>query len=184
MVKARIGIFHRMNNTTFYKPIADYGAIGDLHTIALVGIDASIDWLCFPELDSPSVFGRLLDHRRGGWFRVAPVGMGAGIQLHRGTNVLETVFDTGSGQLTITDFMPIRGSLNGHEPPNPSAEVLRILSCEGGSIEVELEWAPGSTMGAQPRRFMRPRADMLPARRRLCTPGTGRDLECMQHRRR
>lgn len=131
------------NDAEPYMPLADYGMIGNLRTIALVGIDASIDWLCFPELDSASVFGALLDHCRGGRFRIAPVGVDTGAQQYiEGTNVLETVFDTDYGRLVITDFMPLRGALNGDTAPESSPELLRILSCEAGSIEVELEWAP------------------------------------------
>jgi GH15 family glucan-1,4-alpha-glucosidase len=54
-----------------YKPIESYGVIGDLHTVALVGIDGSIDWCCLPHFDSPSVFGAILDDQKGGSFRIA-----------------------------------------------------------------------------------------------------------------
>ena len=55
-----------------YKPISDYGLIGDMHSAALVGLDGSIDWLCFPRFDSPSVFAAILDDAKGGRFRLAP----------------------------------------------------------------------------------------------------------------
>jgi len=57
-----------------YQPIEDYGIIGDLHTVALVGLNGSIDWLCFPHFDSPSIFGAILDDRKGGRFRIGPAG--------------------------------------------------------------------------------------------------------------
>jgi GH15 family glucan-1,4-alpha-glucosidase len=57
-----------------YQPIENYGIIGDLHTTALVGTDGSIDWLCLPRFDSPSVFAAILDDQKGGRFKIAPVG--------------------------------------------------------------------------------------------------------------
>src|SRR6516225_6246518 len=57
-----------------YQPIENYGMIGDMHTVALVGTDGSIDWLCVPRFDSPSVFAAILDDGRGGRFKIAPVG--------------------------------------------------------------------------------------------------------------
>ena len=56
-----------------YQPIENHGIIGDLHTVALVGMDGAIDFMCLPEFDSPSVFAALLDHRRGGRFQLAPL---------------------------------------------------------------------------------------------------------------
>ncbi len=56
-----------------YQPIEDYGIIGDLSTVALVGKNGSIDFLCFPDFDSPTVFAALLDDRKGGRFRIAPI---------------------------------------------------------------------------------------------------------------
>ena len=55
-----------------FRPIEDYGVIGDLHTVALVGTDGSIDFMCFPDFDSPSVFTALLDPDHGGRFQIAP----------------------------------------------------------------------------------------------------------------
>src|SRR6516162_626033 len=57
-----------------YQPIESYGAIGNMRTAALVGMDGSIDWLCLPHFDSPSVFAAILDHQKGGRFRIAPAG--------------------------------------------------------------------------------------------------------------
>lgn len=130
-----------MSGQEGYLPIRDYGAIGNLRTVALVGRNGSIDWCCLPELDRPSVFGSLLDRRNGGHFRVAARGAGLGEQRYLdGTNVLETRFDIDGGCLTVTDLMPLRGSIL--DRPQTAPEIYRILHCEQGEIEVEVEWAP------------------------------------------
>jgi GH15 family glucan-1,4-alpha-glucosidase len=92
-----------------YQPIENYGIIGDLHTVALVGMDGSIDFLCFPNFDSPSVFAALLDDKKGGRFRIAPVGENVRRkQLYLpDTNVLLTRFLSPDGVAEITDFMPV-----------------------------------------------------------------------------
>ncbi len=92
-----------------YLPIEDYGVIGDLNTIALVGLNGSIDFLCFPEFDSPSVFASLLDAEKGGFYRICtdnnPV---KHKQLYLpDTNVLLTRFLSPEGVGEITDFMPV-----------------------------------------------------------------------------
>ena len=56
-----------------YQPIENYGIIGDMHTVALVGMNGSIDWLCYPRFDSPSVFAAILDDKKGGSFQITPV---------------------------------------------------------------------------------------------------------------
>ena len=92
-----------------YQPIENYGIIGDLQTVALVGMDGSIDFLCFPHFDSPSVFAALLDDERGGRFRVAPVLE----DVHHkqiylpDTNVLLSRFLSDEGVAEVSDFMPI-----------------------------------------------------------------------------
>jgi len=95
--------------TTGYAPIEDYGVIGDLHTVALVGKSGSIDFLCIPSFDSPSVFAALLDVDRGGRFLIAPRLDDA---VHRqlylpDTNVLLTRFLSDSGVAEVSDFMPV-----------------------------------------------------------------------------
>ena len=77
-----------------YQPIQNYGLIGDLHTAALVGTDGSIDWLCFPSFDSPSVFGAILDDKKGGRFKISPLAENATYKqvYWPDTNVLITRF--------------------------------------------------------------------------------------------
>src|SRR6476620_1403356 len=92
-----------------YLPIENYGIIGDCHTVALVGLNGSIDWLCFPKFDAPSVFGALLDDQKGGYFQVAPSqeGLTAKQMYLPDTNILITRFFSPDGLAEITDFMPV-----------------------------------------------------------------------------
>jgi GH15 family glucan-1,4-alpha-glucosidase len=63
-----------------YLPIAEHGVIGDLHSVALVGTDGTIDWFCCPRFDSPSVFASILDAEKGGFYRIAPVNGGSTVR--------------------------------------------------------------------------------------------------------
>ena len=92
-----------------YPPIASHGIIGNLRTVALVCTDGTIDWFCFPHFDSPSVFASLLDDRKGGAFRIAPIDRDTTAKQFYwpDTNVLVTRFFTRDGVGEITDFMPI-----------------------------------------------------------------------------
>jgi GH15 family glucan-1,4-alpha-glucosidase len=131
-----------------YRPIADYGAIGNLHSVALIAPDGSVDWACLPDFDSPSYFAALLDARAGGYFRVRPAGTADGRQRYvESTNVLETVFQTEDGRLVLTDFMPLSGDINGRNDSAARPEIHRLLHAEGGAVEVEVEWAPRPDYG-------------------------------------
>src|SRR3984957_3582631 len=93
----------RMN----YQPIENYGVIGDLATTALVSMEGSIDFMCFPHFDSPTIFAALLDTKRGGYFRIAPT---AGEFKHRqrylpDTNILLTRLLGSDGIASLSDFM-------------------------------------------------------------------------------
>ncbi len=91
-----------------YQPIENYGIIGDLHTSALIGLDGSIDWLCFPHFDSPTIFGAILDDQKGGWFRIETDPSARQKQFYLPeTNVLVTRFLAKDGVLEIIDYMPI-----------------------------------------------------------------------------
>src|SRR6201987_4441396 len=99
-----------------YAPIGEYGVMGDLNTVALVGMDGSIDFLCLPHFDSPSVFAALVDADRGGRFKLAPLLEGAGRkQLYLpDTNVLLTRFLDTNGVAEVSDFMPVEDAGYAH----------------------------------------------------------------------
>ena len=91
-----------------YLPIEDHGVIGNLHTAALVGVDGTIDWLCLPAFDSPSVFCAILDDEKGGHFSLRPVEYARSQQLYLpDTNVLLTRYFSPQGLAETLDFMPI-----------------------------------------------------------------------------
>ena len=92
-----------------YLPIAEHGLIGDLHTVALVGTEGTIDWYCCPRFDAPSLFGAILDKERGGYWRLSPEdGDCTSKQLYiPDTNVLITRFYSPDGVAEVQDFMPV-----------------------------------------------------------------------------
>lgn len=91
--------------------IADYAAIGDTHTLALIRRDGSVDWCCWPRFDSPAVFLKVLDEERGGNFRVGPQQRAAVERSYvSGTNVLQSRFAGGEGAVELRDWMPWRGA--------------------------------------------------------------------------
>ena len=128
-----------------YKPISDYGLIGNCHSAALVSLDGSIDWCCLPRFDSPGIFNRILDSKTGGYFRIAPEEVRSVTRRYLpATNVLETTFRTGTGLATLTDFMPTHpptGSSEHHEAGS-HLRVARILECISGSVSFTLECYP------------------------------------------
>lgn len=124
-----------------YKPISDYGLIGDMRTCALVGLDGSIDWCCFPRFDSASLFGALLDDRKGGRFRVRPTVPYTSTQRYLpATNVLVTSFHIEqSGVAEVLDFMP---SLERGRELSAYHEIHRRIECTRGEVELEALFEP------------------------------------------
>ncbi|MGB3618435.1 MAG: glycoside hydrolase family 15 protein [Catalinimonas sp.] len=93
-----------------YRPIGDYGVIGNLHTVALVGQNGSIDFMCFPRFDSPSLFAALLDRKKGGYFQIQPLLDDYDVrQMYLpDTNILMTRFLDEKGVGELIDFMPVK----------------------------------------------------------------------------
>jgi len=126
-----------------YPPIRDYAVVGDCRTAALVSRSGSVDWLCLPRFDSPSIFAAILDRLRGGRFRLGPVEQARVERRYVGeTNVLETTSRTPSGSVRLTDFMPVTRRSESHGEPWPEQQLLRRIECLEGSVEVELLFEP------------------------------------------
>jgi GH15 family glucan-1,4-alpha-glucosidase len=121
-----------------YQPIENYGLIGNLRTAALVGMDGSIDWLCLPHFDSPSVFAALLDDQKGGRFRIAPAGDNF---RHKqfywpDTAILVTRFLHDEGVGEVEDYMPVTRA--GAVPE----ELIRRVRVVRGRVPFRLECRP------------------------------------------
>ncbi len=113
------------------RRIEDYAAIGNCETMALVGIDGSIDWMCLPRFDSPACFAALLGDERNGRWLIAPVGAARSTRRYRGdTLILETIFETEKGSVRVVDFMHRR---------DRHADLIRIVCGVSGVVAMETE---------------------------------------------
>lgn len=129
-----------------YKPIENYAVIGDMHTVALVGMDGSIDWCCLPRFDSPSVFAAVLDHDRGGYFKVASVQPGRNKQMYLpDTNVLITRFLSAEGVGEVVDFMPVED-----DPAQKVHQIVRVAKAIRGTVRFRLECFPAFDFARRP----------------------------------
>jgi GH15 family glucan-1,4-alpha-glucosidase len=122
---------------TDYQPIENYGIIGDLNTVALVGLNGSIDFLCFPNFDSPSVFASLLDKNKGGYFKICPKGEDFNYKQFYlpDTNVLLSHFLAPGGVGEIADFMPV-------EELYPGNVLIRHVTSERGTMTYRMACCP------------------------------------------
>jgi GH15 family glucan-1,4-alpha-glucosidase len=137
MLQPRIAPGGAPSRAENYPPLGDYAVIGDLRTVALVGLDGSIDFMCFPRYDSPSVFAALLDRGKGGRFLLAPVLEGAKhTQLYLpDTNVLLTRFLSAEGVAEVSDFMPLAESTE-------SQAVIRRAKTVRGQVRFRMVCEP------------------------------------------
>ncbi|WP_317046550.1 trehalase-like domain-containing protein [Adhaeribacter arboris] len=120
-----------------YQPIENYGIIGDLNTVALVGLNGSIDFMCFPDFDSPSIFAALLDEGKGGSFWIKPefAQMKTKQIYLPDTNVLLTRFLSPDGVGEVTDFMPVEELYNGKE-------LIRRVTTVRGEVRYTMRCQP------------------------------------------
>ncbi|MFP4096156.1 MAG: glycoside hydrolase family 15 protein [Cyclobacteriaceae bacterium] len=125
------------NKDQYYLPIGNYGVIGNQHTVALVGLNGCIDYMCFPRFDSPSVFAALLDAEKGGHFLIQP-------QLEEqdykqqylpDTNVLLTRFLSYDGMVEITDYMPVKEKEH-------NCTLVRKVSVVRGKVDIKMNCRP------------------------------------------
>jgi GH15 family glucan-1,4-alpha-glucosidase len=141
-----------------FPPIADYAFLSDCHTGALVASDGSVEWMCLPHFDSPSVFAAMLD-RGAGRFRVGPYGLyvPAGRRYIPGTNVVETTWMTPQGWIRVIDALTIgewhdneEGSSHTRPPTDYDADhlLVRLIECIQGEVQVEMVCEPMLDYGA------------------------------------
>jgi alpha,alpha-trehalase len=141
-----------------YPPIADYGFLSDCETVALVAPNGGVEWMCLPRVDSPSVFGAMLD-RDAGTFRLGPAGISvpASRRYLPGTMVLETSWWTGAGWIIVRDALLIgdwhheteRSHTHRRAPTDYDADhvLLRTVRCVNGEVEVALDCIPAFDYG-------------------------------------
>jgi GH15 family glucan-1,4-alpha-glucosidase len=130
-----------------YQPIENYGIIGNMRTVALVGMNGSIDWYCYPHFDSPSIFGAILDDKKGGHFQISA---DSDAVRHKqfywpSTNVLVTRFLLADGIAELEDFMPVG------QPSEPAAyrHLYRRIRCVRGTVRISLTCCPAFDYGRQ-----------------------------------
>ena len=169
MTATRIGELrgHQANPRMRYPPIAEHGVIGDMHTVALVAVDGTIDWYCCPHFDSPSVFAAILDADKGGFYRIAPVEHASGdativrrkvtaaererSSAHKqlyfpDTNVLITRFLDADGVCEVQDFMPIPSSRSDQKRHRLIRRVVGVR----GTLALRVECEPAFDYGRAP----------------------------------
>src|SRR5215212_7941815 len=147
-IEGRHMLLDRTSESVIYPPIDDYALIGDCRSAGLVSRDGSLDWLCLPRFDSPSIFAAVLDAENGGRFFLRPIGEFRTERRYlANTNVLETVFRTPTGACVLRDLMSISSEEDKRAHLTPEHEVLRELEGLEGEVEIEILYDPRPDYG-------------------------------------
>ena len=126
--------------------IGDYALLADRHSAALVSLDGSIDWLCFPRFDSPSIFARLLGEQAGYWSVRASGAKAVTRRYLDRTMVLETTHRTATGTAVVVDALAMGEGNRGHDLGRDAPHLLlRQVTCSSGKVEIDLEY-PSAVM--------------------------------------
>mgnify|MGYP001248494861 FL=1 len=138
-----------------YRDIGDYALIGNCRSAALIAKDGSLDWLCWPRFDSPSIFAALLDTDCGGRFRVGPAGPYRAVRRYLpDTNILETTFTCPSGIIVLRDLMPVASETEQRASLLPEHEILREVEGRAGEVEIEVVYEPRPDYGRETPRLV------------------------------
>ena len=130
--------------------IEDYAAIGDCRSAALVSKHGSIDWLCWPCFDSPSIFASLVGAENGGNWQICPATTFTSSRKYvHGANVLQTTFETSTGTVRLTDFMPVAEEEFTSGRLSPQRELVRILEGVTGEMEIDMRFDPRPQYGTK-----------------------------------
>lgn len=138
--------FYFFNNERFISicmaKIHDYAVIGNSRSVALISKEGSLDWLCWPKFDSPSLFAALLDEK-GGFWKIAPrKSKEITREYIESTNVLKTTFVTETGVAVLTDFMPVLPEDEKNKALLPDNEIMRYIEVRSGFVDVEIVFQP------------------------------------------
>jgi GH15 family glucan-1,4-alpha-glucosidase len=124
-----------------FPAIQDYAIVGDCRSAALIADNGSLDWLCWPRFDSPTIFAGLLDPIRGGHWIIAPYQPYSVRRKYiENTNVLQTEFMTPSGSVVLTDLMPVSSEEYKRTAFTPDHQILRQVECLSGQVTVNMEF--------------------------------------------
>jgi GH15 family glucan-1,4-alpha-glucosidase len=130
--------------------IQDYGIIGDCRAAALIGRNGSLDWLCWPQFDSPAIFAGVLDSERGGHWRISPVAPYRTERRYVGeSNLLETTFHCPDGEAVLTDLMPVASEEYKRQTLVADHEILRQIQCLRGEMKFRFDFEPRANYGLE-----------------------------------